>query len=152
MVVDSSQKMLSVQELIEAAAENANEQAPYELVLAAFVKETQMPDSKFLRYGNTLFIIHGTPSNPRFGQFRALNADTPQNYLRSSYQFVVDAYKAGYDVLVTQFKDQSLVNLFRNISQRPPQEGMGYEVKQSEDGEYVVTLKLGIERGGEGGM
>lgn len=152
MVVDSAQKMLSVQELIEAAAENANEQTPYELVLAAFVKETQMPDSKFLRYGNTLFIIHGSETHPRFGQFRALNADTAQNYLRASYQFVADAYKAGFDVLVTQFRDQSLMNLFRTISQRPPQQGMGYEVGESEDGQYVVTLKLGPERGGQGGM
>jgi hypothetical protein len=135
--------MLQVNELLHAAAENTQSEYPPEMVFAAFVREAQMPNSKFLRYGNTIFIIHGDLEKAGFGSFRALNADTAQNFLQGSYQFVIDAYKAGYYMLVTQFKDQNLINIFKIIQRNPPNPGMGFDVENSPDGEYVVTLMLG---------
>jgi hypothetical protein len=40
-----------------------------------------MPDTLFLREGNTLFIIH--KAKPGVGWFRALNADTARNFLQN---------------------------------------------------------------------
>jgi hypothetical protein len=143
MIVDSKQQMLTVNEILQVAAEQSQSQYPLEIVYAAFFKEIQMPNSKFYRYGNTIFVIHNDMQKQGFGSFRALNADTAENFLQSSYQFVIDAYRAGFYQLVTKFKDQSLLNIFRIISKNPPNPGMGYEVRQEPDGQYLVTLQLG---------
>lgn len=143
MIVDSKQQMLQVNDLLQAAAENTQSEYPVELVYAAFTREAQMPNSKFLRYGNTIFIIHGDLEKPGVGSFRALNADTAQNFLQSSYQFVIDAYKAGYYMLVTKFRDQNLLNIFKIIQRNPPNPGMGFDVKTGADGQYVVNLMVG---------
>lgn len=147
-VVDSRQQMLDLGQLLKVAAENTKSEYPIEFVYAAFVKEVQMPDSKFFRYGNTVYVVHGSPNTPGKGVFRALNADTAPNFLASGYAFVVDAYKAGFDTIVTQFTDQSLLNIFRQISKNPPNPGMGYSVSTLDNGEYQVTLKLGPSRQG----
>ena len=143
MIVDSKQQMLQVDALLQAAAENTQSEYPVEMVFAAFTKEAQMPNSKFLRYGNTIFIIHGDLQRPGIGSFRALNADTAQNFLQSSYQFVIDAYKAGYYMIITKFRDQNLINIFKIIQRNPPNPGMGFDVKTGADGQYVVRLMLG---------
>jgi hypothetical protein len=148
MVVDSNEQMLEVGQILQIAAEQSQSEYPVELVLAAFVKEVEMPGNKFLRYGNTIFIIDGNEKKPGTGFFRALNADTAENFLNASYQFVEDAYNAGFYALVTQFYDQSLLNIFRIISQDPPREGMGYQVQMMEDGGYQVSLKLGPQQQG----
>ena len=147
-LVDSKQQMLQVGELLKIASENTESEYPPEFLYATFVKEVQMPDSKFLRYGNVLYLIHGSPKDPRKGQFRALNADIAQNFLESGFQFVIDAYKAGFDVLVTEFKDQSLLNIFRTVAKNPPNPGMGYQVEMTQGGQYRVTLQLGTPRQG----
>jgi hypothetical protein len=132
-----------VDQLLQAAAENTQSEYPVEMVFAAFTKEAQMPNSKFLRYGNTIFIIHGDLTRAGVGSFRALNADTAQNFLQASYQFVIDAYKAGYYMLVTKFRDQNLINIFKIIQRSPPNPGMGFDVKTGVDGQYVVRLMVG---------
>jgi hypothetical protein len=76
--------------------------------------------------------------------FRALNADTAPNFAASGFAFVMDAYKAGFDTLVTQFRDQSLINIFRNVSKNPPNPGMGYNVTMLGDGQYQVALLNGL--------
>jgi hypothetical protein len=143
MIVDSKQQMLTVNEILQTAAELSQTQYPLEIVYAAFVKEVQMDNSKFFRYGNTIFVIHSDAKRAGIGSFRALNADIAENFLQSSYQFVRDAYRAGFYQLVTKFKDQSLLNIFRVISKNPPNPDMGYEVQKEPDGQYLVTLQLG---------
>jgi len=147
-VVDSRQQMLEVGELIKVAAENTKSQYPIEFVYATFVKEVQMPNSKFYRYGNTIYVVHGSESQPSKGTFRALNADTAQNFIASGFAFVVDAYEDGYDTLATQFTDQSLLNIFRSVAKSPPNPGMGYQVQMAGNGEYLVSLQLGNDREG----
>ena len=143
MMIDSRQQMLTVNDLLQAAAENTESQYPVQIVLAAFWKEVEMENSKFFRYGNTIFVVHSDATRAGLGSFRAINADIAQNFLQSSYQFVIDAYRAGFYQLVTKFKDQSLLNIFKIISNNPPNPGMGYDVQQQPDGQYLVTLQLG---------
>lgn len=147
-LVDSRQQMLELGDLLKVAAENTQSQYPMEFVYASFVKEVQMPGSKFYRYGNTVYAVHASEKEPRKGMFRALNADTAPNFLASGYAFVVDAYKNGFDTLATQFKDQSLLNIFRTIAKNAPNPGMGYNVQNLANGEYLVALKLGPKREG----
>lgn len=147
-LVDSREQMLDLGELLKVAAENTQSEYPMEFVYATFVKEVQMPGSKFYRYGNTVYVVHGSEKEPSKGTFRALNADTAANFAASGFAFVVDAYKAGFDTLVTQFRDQSLINIFRNVSKNPPNPGMGYNVTMLADGQYQVALQLGQKREG----
>ena len=147
-LVDSKQQLLDLGELLKVSAEDTKSEYPMEFVYASFVKEVQMPGSKFYRYGNTIYIVHASSKDPRKGMFRALNADTDSNFLASAYAFVVDAYKSGFDTLVTQFSNQSLLNIFRQVMKNPPNPGMGYNVSMLADGQYQVAVQLGQKREG----
>ena len=143
MFVDSKKKQLSEQAIMMIAAQETKSPHPASTVYAAMVKEMNMPGTSLVRDGNTLFIIH--VGEGRTGFFRALNADTARNYLESSYAFIQGAYKMGFDVLVSEFEDPTIMNIFKAISRNPPQEGMGYRAERIEKG-FRVTVKLGPKR------
>ena len=143
-VVDSKQQMLSTDEIIQKSALNTKSPYPYPEVYQSIAQELQAPGTQFLRQGNTLFIVHY--DHGRTGTFRALNADTAYNYLENSKGFIRAAYDMGYDVLVTEFFDPSVGNIFRAISRDPINKDMGYNIKKSTNG-FIGTIKLGPDRG-----
>ena len=143
MLVDSKKKQLSEQAIMMIAAQETKSQHPASTVYAAMIKEMNMVGTSLVRDGNTLFIIH--VGEGRTGFFRALNADTARNYLESSYAFIQGAYKMGFDVLVSEFEDPTIMNIFKAISRNPPQEGMGYRAERTDKG-FRVTVKLGPKR------
>jgi hypothetical protein len=143
MLVDSKQKKLSEQAILMIAAQETKSPHPASSVYAAIVKEMNIPGATTVREGNTLFVIH--VADGRVGIFRALNADTARNYLESSYAFIQAAYKMGFDVLVSDFQDPTIMNIFKAISRNPPQEGMGYRAEKTNNG-FRVTVKLGPKR------
>lgn len=145
MVVDSNQKRLSPAQIIEIAAEETQSEFPLAAVKSALDKEFKLPGAWKLREGNTIFIVH-RGDKPRYGMFRALNADTAKNYIKNSREFMVAAYDEGFDVVVTQFKDPTILNIFRTIGRDKP-DGAGYAVQKTKDGGYQVTLALGTARG-----
>ena len=125
------------------AAQQTKSKYSAEQVYASLVKEMNMEGTSTYRQGNTVFLMHHAKG--RIGTFRALNADTARNYLDNSYQFIQDAYKMGFDILVSDFKDPTIMNIFKGISRNPPQEGMGYRAEKTKDG-FRVTVKLGPAR------
>lgn len=125
------------------AAQETKSPHPASTIYAAMVKEMNMPGTSLVRDGNTLFVIH--VGEGRTGVFRALNADTARNYLENSYAFIQGAYKMGFDVLVSEFEDPTIFNIFKAISRNPPQEGMGYRAERTSKG-FRVTVKLGPKR------
>jgi hypothetical protein len=149
MVVDSKERELSVEEILDAAAEETESPYSKQQVKDYFLKEVMSPNTKTYRYGNTLYVVHPGQTRKDSGSFRALNADTADNYLQSGYRFVDDAYNAGFRKLATQFKDQSIINIFRSVSKNPPRPGMGYSVNTTRDGGYLVGLNLGKDQQGE---
>jgi hypothetical protein len=146
-MVDSKQKMLTSDEICLIAAKNTGVDRPPEQVLQMLKIELNMPNTWKMRNGNTIFVCHKS-KQPGYGYFRALNADTARNFLESSRIFADAAYKVGFDVLVTQFKDESILNIFKTIG-RPQPANMGYAVQRTDDGGYQVTLVLGPARGGK---
>jgi len=148
LVVDSKQKMLMVKEIIEIGAKESGAKRPLEEIIHMLTIELTMPNIWKCREGNTLFIVHKT-AKPGVGYFRALNADNARNYVENSKQFVDAAYKVGFDVLVTQFQDPTILNIFKMISRNPVREGMGYSAQKTNDGGFQVTLQLGSLRGGK---
>ena len=147
-MVDSNQKKLTGEQIIEIAAANTKVGRPVKEVKDMLMIEFNLPNIWKMREGNTIFICHKS-KEAGYGYFRALNADTAQNFLQSSRVFADGAYKVGFDVLVTQFQEASLLNLFKMISRNPVREGMGYAAQKTSDGGYQVTLVLGPARGGK---
>jgi len=147
-MIDSRTQKLSGEQIIEVAARNTKVDRPIEQVKEMLTIEFKMPNTWKMREGNTIFICHKT-QQAGYGYFRALNADTAQNFLQNSRVFADAAYKVGFDVLVTQFQDSSLLGLFKMISRNPVREGMGYAAKKIEDGGFQVTWVLGPARGGK---
>ena len=143
MLVDSKKKMLSEEAILMIAAQETKSPHPASTVFAAMVKEMNLPGTSLVRDGNTIFVIH--VGEGRVGFFRALNADTARNYLESSYAFIQGAYKMGFDTLVSEFEDPTIMNIFKAISRNPPQEGMGYKAERTKRG-FRVTVKLGPKR------
>ena len=143
MLTDSKKKKLSSEAVLMIAAQQTKSKYSAEQVYAALVKEMNMEGTSTYREGNTVFLMHHAKG--RIGTFRALNADTARNYLDNSYQFIQDAYKMGFDILVSDFEDPTIMNIFKGISRNPPQEGMGYRAERTERG-FRVTVKLGPAR------
>jgi len=143
MLTDSKKKELSVEAVLMIAAQQTKSKYSAEQVYAALVKEMNMEGTSTYREGNTVFLMHHAKG--RVGVFRALNADTARNYLDNSYTFIKDAYDMGFDILVSDFQDPTIMNLFKGISRNPPREGMGYRAERTKDG-FRVTVKLGPTR------
>lgn len=146
MLVDSKKKQLGEQAILLIAAEETKSKYSAAQVYAAIVKEMNLRGTTVYKAGNTLFIMHHAKG--RVGTFRALNADTARNYLENSYEFIQAAYKMGFDTLMTEFEDPTIINIFKAISRNPPQEQMGYRAERTKGG-YRVTVKLGPKREGE---
>lgn len=143
MLVDSKKQMLKDEALLMIAAQETKSQYPAATVFAALVEEMNQYGTSTYRAGNTVFIMHH--AKDRIGIFRALNADIARNYLENCYEWVQAAYKMGFDTMVTDFKDPTILNIFKALSRNPPQEGMGYKAVRTAQG-YRVTMKLGPKR------
>jgi hypothetical protein len=145
-LVDSTQQMLKVPQILGIAAQTTGSNRPLKEAIQMLSVELSLPNIWKCREGNTLFIVHKT-THPGVGYFRALNADTARNYLENSRKFADAAYAIGFNVLVTQFQDPSILNIFKIISRNPVREGMGYKAHKTNDGGYQVTLQLGHLKG-----
>jgi hypothetical protein len=144
-MIDSNQQQLTSEQIIEIAAENTKVGRPIKEVKEMLTVEFRMPNIWKMRQGNTIFVVHKS-KEAGYGFFRALNADTPRNFLVNSRVFADAAYKVGFDVVVTQFNDMSLLGIFKMIARDPVREGMGYAAQKTKDGGLQVTLVLGPAR------
>ncbi len=143
-MVDSREKELSVEDIIGIAGMNTDAGVQVGQLIEMINAELNMPDTLFLRHGNTLFIIH--KAKPRVGFFRALNADTANNFLQNGNEFIKACYKMGFDTMATEFSDPTVLSVFRYISQNPPNPNMGYQVQKTGDGGFYVTVQCGPRR------
>ncbi len=142
MYVNSKEKKLNSGQILGIFLKNNPQSQPDNVVMPAILAELSQPNCKTQQIGNTLFEVH-TGSEGR-GYFKAFNADTPPNFVESSKQFVVWARRVlGMKVLVTDFDDPALAQLFKIISMRPPLPNMGYQVLHMESGKTRIVLSLG---------
>jgi hypothetical protein len=144
-MVDSQQQELSVEDIIGIAGMNTDAGVTQAQLINMINAELKMPDTLFIRQGNTLFIIH--KAEPRVGFFRALNADTANNFLQNGMEFIKACYKMGFDTMATEFDDPTVLGVFRYISNNPPNPNMGYQVQKTDDGGFYVTVQCGPRRG-----
>jgi hypothetical protein len=149
-MVDSNQQELPTDQIVKIASENTRSPYSFQQVYLTFVSELGMEGTVIYRFGNTIFIIHRSDSRPEYGMFRALNADTAQNFVENGKKFVDQAVADGFKGLKTQFSDPSVLNVFKIIG-REEQElqnpQMGYTVAKTQDNQIQVTLVLGERLG-----
>jgi len=147
-MIDSRHQKLSTQEIVHIAAQSTGSSYSPEQVEAALMAEVHGAGAMLIREGNTLFVLHRAPKDPSIGVFRALNADTAQNYLQNSMRFILAMKAARFRVLVSEFEDPSILNIFNYISRNPPFPGMGYEARRLSDGTIRATINMGDEQRG----
>ena len=148
-MVDSQQEQLGTDMIVKIAAENTRSPYPFKKLFLMFVAEMGIPNTKLYKFGNTVFVVHPSEENPKFGVFRALNADIAENYLNNSKQFVDKAIVDGFEGLQTTFSDPSILNIFQMIAkeeQAAQNPNMGYQVYKNKEGTIQVNLVLQGER------
>ena len=131
-------------EIIRAAAPSQAPDVPVDQVVQSVLAELQAPDTIWEVIGKTLFIAHPSPEAPTGAMFRVLNADTPQNYISATYQFFQRLKGEGIRVLVTQFKDPSIINIAKGVDKLYHKDAaMGFQVQKTSDGGFQMTIDLG---------
>jgi hypothetical protein len=151
-LIDSKHQELSQEEIIAIAAKETGSKYSVEQVKASLSAEAYEMGAIMLREGNTIFVVHQDKSNPKVGVFRALNADTVPNYMRNCVAFTQAIGMAGFQYLVTEFTDKSLLSIFEYVRRNQPFPNMGYDVQKAKGHElYRVTINLG-NTGKTGGL
>jgi hypothetical protein len=151
-LIDSKHQKLSQEEIVAIAAKETGSKYSVEQVKASLSAEAYQMGAVMLREGNTIFIIHQDKTNPKIGIFRALNADTVPNYMKNCVAFTQAIGMAGFQYLVTEFEEKSLLNIFEYVRRNQPFPNMGYNVQKAKGRElYRVTINLG-DTGKTGGL
>ena len=146
MVVDSKKEQLEFEDIIKISLAETKSEYSLSVAFVSVIKELTLPGAFSVRMGNTIFIVHPQKGKVGYVFFRALNADTAKNYIENSKKFTKHMASKGYKVMVTQFRDPTILNIFKAIARDKPKD-MGYAVQKSKDGKmYQVTVQLAKER------
>lgn len=142
--VSSKKKELSQEEIIKIAAKETGGKYTAEQIKASLTAEAYEMGALMLRQGNTILVVHQDKNNPTTAVFRAINADTIDNYLKNCVEFAKALGAAGFQYMVTEFDDASLLNIFKYIGRKQPFGNMGYAIQRyPKSGRYRVTVNLG---------
>jgi uridylate kinase len=145
-VIDSKMQMLDEDEVIAISAQETNSPYSPEQIKAAILAETAELGALIIREGNTFFIIDPT-NNPDIVMFRALNADTIQNYIDNIVKVAKTLSKKGVKLLVIDFKDETILRILKAIANGAGNSGLGspgtgYEVKRTSEDGYRAVVKI----------
>ncbi|UOF78445.1 hypothetical protein [Caudoviricetes sp.] len=142
--VDSKKQKLNIGQIIPIFLRNTDQHKNPAIMVPAILSELSQPSVKTRQIGNTVFeLITGKQGDDQ-AFFKAFNADTADNFVENSKQFVVWARRvAGLKILVTEFQDPALTQLFKVISMNPPMPKMGYKVYKTQNGGTRIVLNLG---------
>lgn len=140
--VDSNKRKLNSGQIIAIFLENTDQQHPPQVIMPAILTELSHPNVKTKQIGNTLFEVITGHGDQAF--FKSFNADTGPNFVNNSKMFCIWARKIlGLKVLVTEFHDSALLQLFKIISLKPPLPNMGYKAYNTTNGGFRIVLNLG---------
>lgn len=141
-LVDSNEKKLNTGQILLTFLGTTEQPHPANVMMPAILEELNQPNVKTKQIGNTLFEVITGDGDQAF--FKAFNADVGPNFVENSKMFVVWARKVlGLKLLVTEFNDPALKQLFKIISMNPPMPGMGYKAYNTANGGTRIVLNLG---------
>lgn len=140
--VAMSASQMTPMQVIEVAAPQQAPGVPIEAVIQSIQQEIQVEGTIFEQFGNTIFIAH--PDNKGAAVFRALNADTPRNYIESTYNFFQTLKQQGVRTLVTYFKDPAIITVAKGVDRLYSTDAaMGFQVAKTSDGGFRMVVDLG---------
>jgi hypothetical protein len=145
-VIDSKMQMLNEDEIIGISAQETNSPYSPEQIKAAILAETSELGALIIREGNTFFIINPT-NRPDIVMFRALNADTIQNYIDNSIKAARALSEKGIKLLIVDFEDETILRILKAIGNGAGNSGMGtpgsgYSIKRTSNGGYRAVVKI----------
>lgn len=133
---------MTPEQIIAAAAPQQAPGVPVEAVMQSIQQERLAPGTIFEQFGNTIFIAH--PDEKGAAVFRALNADTPRNYIEGTYAFFQQLKQKGFRTLVTYFKDPAIINVAKGVDRLYSTDAaMGFQVAKTSDGGFRMVVDLG---------
>jgi hypothetical protein len=147
-MVDSKERQLNIGEILAIACANTDSEYPPNVVALSIMQELAQGADKAI-FGNTAFIVHPSEEDRSNVFFRALNADTAQNYVDNNIQFVQWAYEQGYDMGVTMFEGDAILKIIKLTAEHyadQPLPGVGFEAFQTKGGGYQVLVRFGPDR------
>lgn len=140
--VDSNERKLNSGEIILIFLNTTQQPHPPQVMMPAILQELNQPGVETKQIGNTMFEVMTGKGDQAF--FKAFNADTGPNFIENSKKFCVWARNVlGLRILVTEFNDPALKQLFKIISMNPPMAGMGYKAYNTSNGGTRIVLNLG---------
>ena len=146
--VDSKKQQLNQEEIFKIVAKETGGKHTSDEIKASVGLEVTQLKALCIQQGNTIFIVHPAPVDKTIGVFRALNADTINNYLKNSLLFTKAMGLAGFRHLITTFDEPSLLNIFKYVKRNQPFPNMGYAFRKNEKGQTVAIVNLGDTKKG----
>lgn len=151
-VVDSRKQKLPGPNVVAMAIEELVKDVPKDKALAAIAKETTMPNTDVVQFGNTVFITHFN-DNMSKSWGRAFNVDTARNFVSNGFRFFTHLQDMGVKHYVSSYKGTVYDSAVLAWKKRADSQ----EVDNEEDrtmiqkgfakskGETVIFIKLGTE-------
>jgi hypothetical protein len=148
MQVDSRKRKLDPKEIIMTFAQDHEKRYPPNVTFNSIINEVKSKKSRIMQQGNTVFLV--SPAKNKTAVFRALNADTAENYVANTIVFVQAMRDLGYDYLYTEFTDPSILNVLKAAfkSNIPKEANAAYKAYRDKDGQgYSAIISTGEKKG-----
>lgn len=144
-LVDSKVEKLPTEQVIQIFAENQDlGDVPVYAAILGVVKESSLPNTEVIQFGNTVFIGHYTEDKKKV-VMRTFNVDTADNLITNAQEYARHLVVNGVEQLFTQFDDPSFINLVKIIERFPVTVGQEVFFGQNKKGKYQMLIKFGQE-------
>ena len=151
-VVNSRKQKLPGPNIIAMSIEELVKDVPKDKALAAIAKETTMPNTDVVQFGNTVFITHVNEEKSK-SWGRAFNVDTAKNFVANGFRFFTHLQEMGIKRYISNYEGTIYDPAVEVWKRRAEMQ----EVEDEEDrtviqkaysekhGQTVVAIKLGTE-------
>lgn len=152
-VVDSKEQKLRGTDVIALSVRDMTPPEMQAKVMAMIAKETTIPNTNMVQFGNTVFITHIKEDKSK-SWGRAFNVDTAKNFISNGFRFFTHLQDMGVKRYVTNYQGDTYDSAVKAWKKRAEtietedEETGRTEIimgKAKEKGETVVFIKLGTE-------
>jgi len=151
-VVDSRKQKLPGPNVIALSVEELAPKHLRDKIMAMIAKETTIPNTDMVQFGNTVFITH-VKEDMEKSWGRAFNVDTAKNFVANGFRFFTHLQDMGVKRYVTSYQGDiydAAVKVWkkRADTQEVEDENDRTEIimgKAKKKGETVVFIRLGSE-------
>lgn len=151
-VVDSREQKLRGPDVIVLSVEELAPEHLRDKILAMIAKESTLPDTDMVQFGNTVFITHIKKDKTK-AWGRAFNVDTAKNFVANGFRFFTHLQDMGVKRYVTSYQGDTYDAAVKVWKKRADTQEVDNEADRTEiimgkakkKGETVVFIRLGKE-------